>query len=40
MHRIWLDVDRIAVVQHLRALPLKADAANAGQAEQRLANRV
>ena len=40
VHRIRRDVDRIARVQHLGLLPLEADAANAGQTEERLSNRV
>src|SRR6185437_10996918 len=40
MHRIRRDVDRVARVQHLRLLALEADAADAGQAEERLPNRV
>ena len=40
MHRIRWDIDRIAGVQHLRLLALEADAADAGQTEERLPNRV
>src|SRR5262249_16683714 len=40
VHRIRWDVDRIARVQHLRLLALEADAADAGQTEERLTNRV
>ena len=40
MQGVWRDIDRIAGVQHLRFLALEADAANAGQTEKRLTNRV
>src|ERR1700726_3220253 len=40
VHRIRRDVDRIARVQHLRLLAFEADAADAGQTEERLPNRV
>ena len=40
MHRIRWDIDRIAGVQRLRPLAHEADAADAGQTEERLANRV
>ena len=40
VHRIRRDIDRIARVQHLRLLALEADAADAGQAEERLPDRV
>jgi hypothetical protein len=40
VHRIRWDIDRIARVQHLRLLALEADAADAGQTEERLPNRV
>src|SRR5437764_8090049 len=40
VHRVRRDVDRIARVQHLRLLALEADAADAGQTEERLPNRV
>src|SRR5271155_5385506 len=40
VHRIRRDIDRIARVQHLRLLALEADAADAGQTEERLPHRV
>src|SRR4030088_2065426 len=40
VHRIRRDIDRIARVQHLRLLALEADAADAGQTEERLPNWV
>src|ERR1700730_4658626 len=40
VHRIGRDIDRIARVQHLRLLALEADAADAGQTEERLPNWV
>src|SRR6202171_4903617 len=40
VHRIRRDIDRIARVQHLRLLALEADAADAGQTEECLPNRV
>src|SRR5882672_3236020 len=40
VHGIRRDIDRIARVQHLRLLALEADAADAGQTEERLPNRV
>ena len=40
VHRVRRDIDRIARVQHLRLLALEADAADAGQTEERLPNRV
>src|SRR5277367_4144351 len=40
MHDVRRDVDYIARVQHLRLLALEADAADAGQTEERLPNRV
>ena len=40
VHRIRRDIYRIARVQHLRLLALEADAADAGQTEERLPNRV
>ena len=39
-HRVRRDIDRIARVQHLRLLAFEADAADAGQTEERLPNRV
>ena len=36
VHRIRRDIDRIARVQHLGLLALEADAADAGQTEERL----
>jgi hypothetical protein len=40
VHRIRRDIDHIARVQHLRLLAFEADAADAGQTEERLPNRV
>jgi hypothetical protein len=40
VHRVRRYIDRIAGVQHLRLLALETDAANAGQTEERLPNRV
>ena len=40
VHRIWRDVDRVARVQHLRLFALETDAADTGQTEERLPNRM
>ena len=40
VHRVGRDVDRVARVQHLRLLALKADAADPRQAKQRLPDRM